>query len=88
MSYAAIIGAAIAAVGAGVSADAQQKQRKLSKRGSRKQELSMLKQAETEKKKLSEAEGEIGRKKALRQGGGRSMLMSSAPKGASTIGGQ
>lgn len=88
MTYAAWAGVAIGALGAGAGADAQQKQRKMSKRGARKQELAMKAQSDIEKKKLADAEGEIGRKKALRQGGGRSMLMSSAPKGASTIGGQ
>jgi hypothetical protein len=81
-------GLAISAIGAGASADSQRKGRKLQKKGAKKQEEQMDMQRLDEKKRLGEAESEIGRKKALKQGGGRSMLMSAgSPQGASTIGG-
>ena len=82
------IGTAIAAVGAGSSAYSQKKQRKLSKKAAGEQEKLMQEQTDLEKKKLAEAESEIGRKKALKQGGGRSLLMASNPQGATTIGGE
>ena len=81
-------GLAISAIGAGASADAQRKGRKLQKKGAKKQEEQMAAQRLDEQKRLGEAESEIGRKKALKQGGGRSMLMAAgSPQGASTIGG-
>ena len=81
-------GLAISAIGAGAGADAQRKGRKLQKKGMKEQEKQMAAQKLDEKKRLGEAESEIGRKKALKQGGGRSMLMAAgSPQGASTIGG-
>ncbi len=81
-------GLAISAIGAGASADAQRKGRKLQKKGAKKQEQQMAAQRLDEQQRLDEAESEIGRKKSLKQGGGRSMLMAAgAPKGATTIGG-
>ena len=81
-------GLAISAIGAGAGADAQRKGRKLQKKGMKEQEKQMAAQKLDEKKRLGEAESEIGRKKALKQGGGRSMLMAAgSPQGATTIGG-
>ncbi len=78
----------ISAIGAGAGADAQRKGRKLQKKGMKEQEKQMEAQRLDEKKRLGEAESEIGRKKALKQGGGRSMLMAAgSPQGATTIGG-
>jgi len=81
-------GLAISAIGTGAGAVSQRKGRKLQKKGAKKQEEQMEMQRLDEKKRLGEAESEIGRKKALKQGGGRSMLMAAgSPQGASTIGG-
>jgi len=81
-------GLAISAIGAGTSAVSQRKGQKLQKKGMKEQEKQMEMQKLDEKKRLGEAESEIGRKKALKQGGGRSMLMAAgSPQGASTIGG-
>ena len=87
-AIAAWIGTAIAAAGAAGGAYSQKKGRKIARAGQAEQEKLMAKQREEEKKKLAEAEGEIGRRKALRQGGGRSMLMApTSQQGSNTIGG-
>jgi hypothetical protein len=82
------IGTTIAAVGTGSTIANQTRQRKVAKKQSKEQKKLLMEQEITEKKRLNEAESEIGRRKALKQGGGRSLLMASAPQGATTIGGQ
>jgi hypothetical protein len=82
------IGTGIAAIGTGSTIANQRKQRKVAKKQGKEQEKLLMKQELAEKKRLNEAESEIGRRKALKQGGGRSLLMASAPQGATTIGGQ
>ncbi len=82
------VGGIISAIGVGAGADAQHKGRKLQKKGMKEQEKQMEAQRLAEEKRKGEAESEIGRKKALKQGGGRSMLMAAgSPQGATTIGG-
>lgn len=88
MSAIGIAGLIISALGAGASADAQQKGRKMAKRSAKEQKEQMFAQEQEEKKRLAEAESEIARRKALRQGGGRSLLLApQAQQGSQTIGG-
>ena len=82
------IGAGVALVGAAGGAHSQQKGRKLTKKGMKEQKEQLAEQEKSEKLRLAEAESEIGRRKSLRQGGGRSMLLSQgAQQGSTTIGG-
>ena len=88
MSAIGIAGLIISALGAGASADSQQKGRKIAKRSAKEQKEQMFAQKQEEKKRLAEAESEIGRRKALRQGGGRFLLLApQAQQGSQTIGG-
>lgn len=81
-----ITGAVIGGVGLVSSAYGQHKQRKTAKKQAEAQEKQIKEQMLIEKRKEGEADSEINRRKLLRQGGGRSLLMS-APQGSQTLGG-
>ena len=62
--------------------------RKIAKKANKEQKVMLQEQEKREKLRLAEAESEIGRRKAVRQGGGRSMLLAPQTQmGSQTIGG-
>ena len=82
------VGLILSTIGTGAGVASQQKGAKLAKKSNKEQKALLEEQEKREKLKLAEAESEIGRRKALRQGGGRSMLLAPQTQmGSTTIGG-